>query len=379
MNDNRLLELIGKKQAGEISPSELIELHKLIQDDPAHAEFLKTLDIIWDMPLLTGEEVTQAHARDRLQQVRKKWANEKPEEQDGKEEALPSPAGGAGKVIRIWKVAGAAAACGIILAGTGMWWAGKFNAIGGKAQGHTNVVATKNGSHSRVTLPDGTEVWLNAGSNLSYDDTYGKETRELRLVGEAFFDVAKDAAHPFIIHTKVMDVKVLGTSFNVRAYPDEPATEAALIKGAIEISLPGRPSDRMLLRPDEKISVRNEEPELYAGKDTLAGKAATKHEQAAGPSIAVSKIAYEPGDSTIVETSWVKNKLIFRDKPFRELTREMERWYNVIFVVKNKDLPMKRFTGIFYNESVREALDKLKVSYPFSYTYDKKNNTITIE
>jgi ferric-dicitrate binding protein FerR (iron transport regulator) len=377
MNDNRLLELIGKKQAGEISPSELIELHKLIQGDPAHAEFLKTLEIIWDTPLLTGEEISEAHARDRWQKVREKWAGEKPVEQDGKVEALRPV--GPSRRISIWKYAGAAAACGIILAGTGMWWAGRFNAAGGKAQGHSNVVTTKNGSHSRVTLPDGTEVWLNAGSNLSYDEAYGKETRELRLVGEAFFDVAKDAGHPFVIHTKVMDIKVLGTTFNVRAYPDEPATEAALIKGAIEISLPGRPSDRMLLKPDEKITVRNDEPELHAGKDSLTGKAATKQDQAAGPSIAVSKIAYEPGDSTIIETSWVKNKLIFRDKPFWELAREMERWYNVVFVVKNKDLPAKRFTGIFYNESVREALDKLKVSYPFSYTYDKKSNTITIE
>jgi ferric-dicitrate binding protein FerR (iron transport regulator) len=360
MNDNRLLELIGKKQAGEISPSELIELNKLIQEDPAHAEFLKTLENIWDTPMHAGEELSEAHVRDR-------WRELFPQA------SRPS------KRISIWKYAGAAAACLIVLAGIGAWLAGWFNAAGGKAQRHNNVVATKNGSHSRVTLPDGTEVWLNAGSNLSYDEAYGKETRELRLVGEAFFDVAKDAAHPFVIHTKVMDVKVLGTTFNVRAYPDEPATEAALIKGAIEISLPGRPSDRMLLKPDEKISVRNDEPELHAGKDTIAGKAATKQDQAAGPSIAVSKIAYEPGDSTIVETSWVKNKLIFRDKPFRELAREMERWYNVVFVVKNRDLPVKRFTGIFYNESVREALDKLKVSYPFSYTYDKKNNTITIE
>src|SRR3982750_95902 len=111
MNDNRLLELIGKKQAGEISPSELIELHKLIQEEPAHAEFLKTLEIIWDTPLVTGEEATEAHARDRLQKVRRKRTSKRPEELNGKEEALPLPAGGPAKRLRIWKYAGAAAAC----------------------------------------------------------------------------------------------------------------------------------------------------------------------------------------------------------------------------------------------------------------------------
>jgi len=360
MND-RLLELIGKKQAGELSPSELIELNKLIQADPAHAEFLKTLDILWDTPLDTDQEVTMAHVRDR-------WNRTK--------ERLPGAtvlAPGSGRVKRMIKYA--AAACIIVLAGgAGIWWAGRPHASVSD-HGHNNVVATKNGSHSKVTLPDGTEVWLNAGSNLTYDESFGKEARELHLVGEAYFDVTKDAAHPFVIHTRTMDIKVLGTVFNVRAYPDEPTTEASLIKGAIEISLPGRPSDRILLRPDEKIAVRNDDPGLAAGKDSVKGGSGAH----AGTAITLSKVAYEPGDSTSIEASWVKNKLVFRNKPFEELTKDLERWYNVSFIIKDKDLPLKRFTATFYNESIQEALNKLQVSYSFHYRYDKKTNTIIIE
>jgi len=356
MND-RLLELIGKKQAGELSPSELIELNKLIQGNPAYADLLKTLESIWDTPLHTEQELTEAHVRDRWNKIRERREDE------------TAPVSG-GRVVRRM-IRYAAAACVIVLAGIGVWWvSGRRTA--GDDHGHNNVVATKNGSHSRVTLPDGTEVWLNAGSNLTYDEAFGKETREVHLVGEAFFDVAKDAAHPFVIHTKTINIKVLGTTFNIRAYPDEPVTEASLIKGSIEISLRGRPSDRIQLRPDEKIAVRNDEPSLYARKDSVASEHIS-------PAIMLSKVAYVPGDSMAVETSWVKNKLIFRDKPFDELTKDLERWYNVSFIIKNKDLPSKRFTGTFYNESIQEALNKLKVSYPFQYSYDKKSNIITIE
>jgi len=367
--ESRLLDLIGKKQAGEISPSELIELNKLIQADPAGGELLNTLESIWDVPLQEEQGLKKEEISRRLDKIRERRAHE---EEDAGEPARPVRPS---RVVTLLRFS-LAAACILLVTGAYLLLTGKFKLSGGRSQGHNNVVATKNGSHSRVSLPDGTEVWLNAGSNLVYDETFGKETRELRLTGEAYFDVVKDAEHPFVIHTRAMNIRVLGTQFNVRAYPDEKTTEASLLKGSIEISLPGRPSDRMLLKPNEKISVRNGGSEAEDQKDSLQ---AAGGGQGASPAVSISKITYVPGDTAAAETSWVRNKLIFRNQPFDELAREMERWYNVVIVVKNGDLLQKRFTGTFFNESVREALDKLKVSYPFKYSYDKKNNTIIIE
>jgi transmembrane sensor len=366
MKDQRLLELIAKKQAGEISPMELIELNKLINEDPSNSEWIGLLEKIWDTPLDTEQEITAA-------QVKERW-NRSKERLSGVKNHAAMQRSKPARIITLVKYA-AVAACVVLAVSVTTWWLMNRSVPGTPA--HNNVITTRNGSHSRVTLPDGTAVWLNAGSDLTYNESFGKNTRDVQLTGEAFFEVTKDAARPFIIHTKTMNVKVLGTVFNVRAYPNEKTTEAALLKGSIEISLAARPTDRIILKPTEKIAVRNDDPQLM--KKAGSANAGDNDEQAANPAITVSKISYDRVDSTVIETSWVKNKLIFRNKPFEELTRDMERWYNVTITINDDDLAQKRFTGTFYNESVQEALDKLKVSYPFHYQYNKKNNTITIE
>jgi len=122
-------------------------------------------------------------------------------------------------------------------------------------------VVTKNGNRTKIVLPDGSQVWLNAGSNLDYNNSvFNKDLREVTLNGEAYFDVTRDPEKPFIIHTKKMDIKVLGTVFNVRSYSDEKIAEAALIKGSIEVTLKDRKDQKIVLKANEKISIANEEP-----------------------------------------------------------------------------------------------------------------------
>jgi transmembrane sensor len=118
-------------------------------------------------------------------------------------------------------------------------------------------VGTKKGSKSHIVLPDGTNVWLNADSKIIYPGNFQGETREVSLVGEAFFDVVKNVNKPFIIHTGTMDVKVLGTAFNVRSYPGEMTTEASLLRGLIEVTLNGTEKKKILLKPNEKLTVLN--------------------------------------------------------------------------------------------------------------------------
>ncbi|HEX6846694.1 MAG TPA: FecR family protein, partial [Chitinophagaceae bacterium] len=121
-------------------------------------------------------------------------------------------------------------------------------------------IVTKNGNRSKVVLPDGSHVWLNAGSSLDYNiSVFNKNSREVTLNGEAYFDVTKNPEKPFIIHTKKMDIKVIGTAFNIRSYNDEKTAEASLIKGTLEVTLKDRNGQKVLLNPNEKISIAMQE------------------------------------------------------------------------------------------------------------------------
>lgn len=234
-----------------------------------------------------------------------------------------------------------------------------------------NMVSTQYGSKSKIQLPDGTEVWLNGGSKITYRNDYGANTRTINLIGEAYFDVKHDARHPFIIYTKNLNIKVLGTAFNVRAYKDEATSEATLIRGSLEVSFPNRPNEKILLKPKEKVSfITNEYKKDSNKKDEDIEPNKTM--------ISLSKIDYSPKEKLIEEIAWRENKLIFRSKAFVELALELERWYNVKIEIENNNIKDKKFTGIFKNETVLEALDALKQTYLFQYSVDKTNNTIVI-
>jgi transmembrane sensor len=273
-----------------------------------------------------------------------------------------------GKIRRIIKYASVAA---VLIGTVGLiWW---WTTLQATTPLQKNIVSTKNGSKSKIELPDGTQVWLNVGSNIKYDENYGKENRELTLTGEAYFDVAHDEKKPFILHTRKMDVKVLGTIFNVKAYPGDDLTEAALIRGSIEVTFPGRPLEKLILKPNDKISISSKEINKKA--DTVRLAQADNNER---PAIMVSSIQYEPSDSIVIETAWVNNKLIFRSKTFEELARDIERWFNVTVQVQDASILDKKFTGTFSNETITDALDALSLSYPLHYKFNRNTNTVTI-
>jgi len=225
-------------------------------------------------------------------------------------------------------------------------------------------ISTRNGSKTNVVLPDGTIVKLNAGSQLTYDKDYGNTIREVNLTGEAFFDVVKNKEKPFIIHTKKINIKVLGTTFNVKSYPNE-KTETSLVKGSIEITFKDIPNKKVILKPNEKLIIADKELPTSFTKT-----------QPSEPAVAVSHLNYTRKDSTIVETAWVQNKLLFRNETFKELALQMERWYDISIRFNNPDMENLQFTGIFENETVQQALNALQLSAKFNYSI--KDNEIEI-
>ena len=236
-----------------------------------------------------------------------------------------------------------------------------------------NQISTKNGSKTNLVLPDGTKVWLNSGSQLTYDKTYGNKLREVSLTGEAYFDVVKNPERPFLIHTRKMDIKVVGTAFNVKCYPGEKTTETCLVRGSIEVTLKDR-EEKIMLKPNEKLIINNNDDVRV--KDKAAVKAEKTTVQAEKPIISLSHLTLLPVDNTIIETAWVQNRLVFSGESFEDVALKMERWYNVKIEFADEKLKEEKLTGNFEKETMVEALNALQLVAPFSYTI--KNDQVII-
>ncbi|MCL7986832.1 DUF4974 domain-containing protein [Sphingobacterium sp. lm-10] len=216
----------------------------------------------------------------------------------------------------------------------------------------------------KVILDDGTEVILNYKSTLYYPDKFDKDVRQVTIVGEAFFRVAKEQDRPFIVNTQHALLKVLGTSFNVRAYPDETITEASLIEGVLEVTATHKKAKPILLRPSDKVIISNQPAKRPdARNNVLAQKA---------------KITFlKPTDVQAMETTWLENKLVFKDQTFADLAKVLERKYDIRLEFKEAKLAKMRFTARFEQESLEEILAALQLAASFQYQVDDNQITIT--
>lgn len=230
-------------------------------------------------------------------------------------------------------------------------------------------LATNYGKRIHAVLPDGSSVWLNAGSTIKYADNLivdGK--REVTLNGEAYFDVKHDTLHPFIVHAGKMNVVVLGTAFNVRAYQGDPYMETTLIRGKVQVMNLNKPDENIVLYPNEKVTVATQS-EL-----THKSKVLVKKSRPVADSTATANI--ELPNETIAETAWVNNKLTFRKENFADLAKQLERWYNVKISFDNDNYNSKEFTGTFKDQNIDEVMSALQ--FTESFHYNLKDNQIHI-
>jgi len=214
---------------------------------------------------------------------------------------------------------------------------------GGKNMQALQYVTTPYGARTQFQLPDGSTVWLNSGSKLSYPSHFAKN-RKVSLEGEAFFKVQK--GRPFIVSTKYANVRVKGTSFNVKAFQNEDF-ETTLVSGSVQV----------------KRNETGEEITLQPGFQVKQGKGKW----------ASAKVETE------LFTSWKEGKLIFRNEYLPEVAKSLERWYNVTIELDNDPRLAKiYFSGIIEMESFPEVLELLKTTSPIDYTFDKKSRTLHI-
>jgi ferric-dicitrate binding protein FerR (iron transport regulator) len=366
--EKRIWTLISKKLSGEAGAEELKELEDLLRQHPDMHYPMQHVADLWHhrAPVDTNAaEAFDRHAQ-RMRTVGIDFAANKESAGEIPDADLNSHPSRKRKRFLVVAMAGVAALAGYFFLHT----AAPPGAPAPKTPADRSEVSTRYGSKTKLVLPDGTQVWLNSGSRLTYDKTYGNTLREVQLTGEAYFDVVKNAGRPFIIHAPGFNVKVLGTAFNVRSFPGEKKSETSLIKGSVEVTFSDRPTEKIILKPNEKLVIDNEE---MPGVKTAAVKV-----QRAGlpqePIVAVTHLTYVPADSTLIETSWMDNKLIFRSEPFADLAVRMERWFGVSIRFANEELKEKKFTGIFENETIEQALKALQYSstYKFRYTINRK-------
>ncbi|MCE4565882.1 FecR family protein [Maribellus sp. CM-23] len=243
---------------------------------------------------------------------------------------------------------------------------------------HYNEVNVPIGSKSYIILADSTKIWLNAGATLKYPTNFQENQREVFLTGEAFFDVAKDKQKPFFVNTNGMNIKVLGTQFNVKAYGDENSIETTLIEGAIEIL--GLKSDQedesnLVLKPGQKL-VLLKDKSVHEVLDATEENSDEKSENKAIPSIRIKQAQVITLQDTEPEVSWKEDKLIFNKEPFRDVKIMLERWYGVNIIVKDSEILDYRFTGTFDKETFDQAMFALQQAARFDYSIKKKTVTI---
>lgn len=204
------------------------------------------------------------------------------------------------------------------------------------------------GQRAEITLEDGTKVWLNAKTTMTFPNQFSGKTREVQLNGEGYFDVTPNKAQPFIVKTEKYDIKVWGTKFNLMAYSEKGIFEASLLEGSIEVLNSGT-SHGVFIRPDERI---------YLADNNLV-------------------------KSPIVNMNhflWKDGIISFNDESFTELVSKLELYFDLKIEVKNEKILNYRCTGKFRTkDGVEHILKVLQLRNKFSFSIDDKLNLITIK
>jgi len=235
------------------------------------------------------------------------------------------------------------------------------------------------GSRAQFSLSDGTSVILNAGSRLKYDNRFGILDRVVQLEGEGFFKVAKDGKRPFIVKTSHLNVRALGTAFNVKAYSDDKTIETTLVEGSIKIEEITDKSRAkvMLLKPNQKLTFFKEDSTMV--DETTGPKGKTENNaqplQVQKP-IAIPRLFTENVNVEPV-ISWKENRWIFEKQSLSQMAVDLERKFDVQIIFESERLKTFRFTGIIIAEPIEQVLEVMSISAPINFKLKGKVVTLS--
>jgi ferric-dicitrate binding protein FerR (iron transport regulator) len=296
---------------GEASPAEKQEIQDWMDSDEANLKFYSDLKQIWFSNNETGAN-QDPKVEAAFLSFKRRYLDTEPKV----------------RVFRFRNTLKYAAILLLFLALPGVFLLGRFS--------HTDeptstTVTCAFGDKSTVTLPDGSLVYLNSGSTLTFDNDFKGEFRRVYLEGEAYFSVAKNRDIPFIVRAAEIKVEVLGTEFNIKAYPEENDISTTLAEGSIRIS---SSKEETLMKPNQRI--------VFSKQD--------------------KKMSLTNLSDISSETGWKEGRLVFRNESLEDLEVKLERWFDVDVEFADEAVKKRKFTGILERESILET-----ISY-FTYT-----------
>lgn len=340
--------MLVRRAAGELSPSEDRELSELLSSHPDGVYYEEFVRELWHFGEGTAGSGGDYYSR---------HLSRHPGEFDFAEVAAP----GRGMGYVIFRPAVLVL---VLVLVSGFVWL--FLRDSADAVPDQIEIVSERGVRKQLVLPDGTKVWLNADSRLVYDGTLETgSTRNVRLEGEAYFDVTRNRNRPFVITTDRISIRVLGTTFNVKAYPDDGRTEATLISGEIELSVKDRPNEKILMKPNEKVAVVDH-PQVPG----LMGSSDEKRLTLTIGNLSKVQVADR---EYIRETSWINNKLVFKDETMEEIVPKLERWYDVDISLRDTRVKGYRYTATITEEDIGEVLEAMQLIKSFHFKVDSND------
>jgi len=223
------------------------------------------------------------------------------------------------------------------------------------------------GSRSFMKLADGSKIWLNAGTTLSYKNTFGNNHREVNLSGEAFFEIAKNPDIPFVVQTSDINITALGTQFNVKAYAEEKTIETTLIEGSVQLEgNKFKLAENVILKGKEKAVFTKQNRTLdIADENQPSTENETEPKQISELRIITT---IEPGP----DISWKDERWIINNEKLGSLSKKLERRFAVNFIFDNELLKDYSFGGTLEDETLEQVLDAICSSSPIKYLIEGK-------
>ncbi|MFH5834318.1 FecR domain-containing protein [Halalkalibaculum sp. DA384] len=321
--------LLHRYLTGECTPEQRQQVESWLESDPRNREFMNSLERIWSVE---PAPETQVDARAAWEEFETRMVPVAVRQR-------PSRGGDYARMIAY----GLSAAAVILVAFLFFQQvpAGEQSPPGPVAT--SQEIVTERGQRTTVRLGDGTRVQLNADSRLQIPGDYLQSGRQVRLQGEAYFEVEPDPDQPFLVHTQGTYTKVLGTKFGVRAYPEDARVQVVVTEGKVEL---GRPSGGIGARQ----LTRNQVGVLLAGGETRVSEQANLQPY----------------------LGWTEGRLVFEDTPFLEVRRQLERWYDIQITLADSTLGQRRLTASFSGEPMTEVLSIVALSTDMSYTRERR-------
>jgi transmembrane sensor len=365
MEQERIWTLLSRKLTNEAGTAELAELSFLLTEHPEFNYLAEQITESWEHLPIKDPEFMEATYLLHLQRMKATGFDITANATDNKTESqIPATIimGKQNKIKRYLKHFAIAASV-LLIFFTAYFLFNHYTSLAKQNNiasigSNKKEIITENGTRTKTLLPDGTVVWLNGGSKVSYTKDFSGKTRDVYLTGEAYFDVAKEHNHPFIVHAGDIDIEALGTAFNVKAYPSDKTVEATLLRGLVEIT---RENDNktaaIFLHPDQKLTfVKNEAVQTNIEDKPTA--------------YTISKLDVQ-STKDLPETAWMFNRLSFKDDDFETLASKLEHWYNVTIVFEDDAVKKIHFNGSLENETIEQAFTELQMASPFNYKINK--------